>query len=49
MLTIAIIFTLLVALWGHHSVIAAARRQRGSNRRAGSDRDSTPSIASRGK
>jgi len=49
MLTIAIIFTLLVALWGHHSAIAAARRQRGSNPRAVPDRDRTPSIPSRGE
>lgn len=31
MLTIAIIFTLLVALWGHQSVIAAARSERGGD------------------
>jgi hypothetical protein len=49
MLTIAIIFTLLVALWGHHSAIVAARRQRGSDPHAASDDDRTPSIAARGK
>jgi hypothetical protein len=32
MLTIAIIFTLLVALWGQQSVIAAARSERGRRR-----------------
>ena len=37
MLTIMIIFTLLVALWGHSHAFAAAREQRAGRRRHGSD------------
>jgi hypothetical protein len=49
MLTIAIIFTLLVALWGHRSATSTASRQRDSKPGAASDHDRTPAIASRGK
>jgi outer membrane protein TolC len=42
MLTITIIFSLLVALWGHWSAITAARAERDSRRLARADRERPP-------
>jgi hypothetical protein len=43
MQTIAIIFTVLVALWGHRGATATLRDLRGSDGGSGIDRDRTPS------
>jgi hypothetical protein len=53
MLTIAIIFTLLVALWGHWSAVVAARPPRDGDLRPDTDGDSTqagpmPPVSSSG-
>lgn len=45
MLTIMIIFTLLVALWGQSDAIASARAQRARKRRHGAARESSTRIA----